>query len=121
MAVFDGIWLTVVARNFCRDNLGHLIGNATSWRPALAFYLVYAVGAWFFATQPGVEEGSALTAARRGAALGFVARATYDLTTHATMRSRPTIVTVVDMTWGTVLTAAVAGIAAWITRSFFAG
>ena len=121
MGVLDAIWLTVVARNFYRDNLGHLIGDATSWPPAIAFYIVYAVGTWFFATQPGVNEGSALTAALRGAALGFVAYATYDLTNHATMRSWPTVVTVVDMTWGTVLTAVVAGIATWITLSFFAG
>jgi uncharacterized membrane protein len=121
MAVFDGIWLTLVAPGFYRDNLGHLLGDATNWPPAIAFYVIYAVGAWFFATQPGVDDGSALMAAGRGAALGFVAYATYDLTNHATLRNWPTIVTVVDMAWGTFLTAAVAGIAAWITLSFFSG
>jgi uncharacterized membrane protein len=30
-------------------------------------------------------------------------------------------VTVVDMAWGTILTATVAGLAAWITLTFFAG
>jgi uncharacterized membrane protein len=108
MAVFDGIWLTLVARNFYRSNLGHLIGDTTNWPPAILFYLIYTVGAWFF------------TAALRGAAFGFVAYATYDLTNHATLRGWPTIVTVVDMAWGTLLTAAVAGIATWITLTFFA-
>ena len=121
MAVFDGIWLTLVARNFYRDNLGPLLGEATNWPPAIAFYVIYTIGAWFFATQPGVDDGSAITAALRGAAFGFVAYATYDLTNHATLRNWPPIVTFVDMAWGTLLTAAVAGIAAWITLSFFAG
>ncbi|CAN5259933.1 DUF2177 family protein [soil metagenome] len=121
MAVFEGIWLTLVARNFYREHLGHLIGDSTNWPPAIAFYVIYTVGAWFFATQPGVDDGSALTAAWRGAAFGFVAYATYDLTNHATMRGWPTIVTVVDMAWGTFLTAAVAGIAAFIVLTFFAG
>ncbi len=121
MAVFDGIWLTLVARDFYRSNLGHLIADSTNWAPAIAFYIIYTVGAWFFATQPGVDDGSALTAAGRGAAFGFVAYATYDLTNHATMRGWPTIVTIVDMAWGTFLTAAVAGIAAFIVLTFFAG
>jgi uncharacterized membrane protein len=120
MAVFDGIWLTLVARNFYRDNLGHLLGDTTNWPPAVAFYLIYTMGAWFFATQPGVDEASVLAAVLRGAAFGFVAYATYDLTNHATLRGWPTLVTVVDMAWGTFLTAAVAGIATWITLTFFA-
>ena len=120
MAVLDGIWLTLVARSFYRDTIGHLLGDATNWPPAIAFYVIYTLGAWFFATQPGVDDGSALTAALRGAAFGFVAYATYDLTNHATLRGWPTLVTVVDMAWGTVLTAAVAGIAAWIALTVFA-
>jgi uncharacterized membrane protein len=121
MAVFDGIWLTLVARDFYRSNLGDLLGATTNWPPAIAFYVIYTLGAWFFATQPGVDEGSAITAAARGAAFGFVAYATYDLTNHATLRNWPTLVTLVDMAWGTALTAAVAGIAAWVTLTFFAG
>ncbi|HET7646380.1 MAG TPA: DUF2177 family protein [Candidatus Limnocylindria bacterium] len=120
MAVLDGIWLTLVARNFYRDNIGHLLGDATNWPPAILFYVIYTVGAWFFATQAGVDDGSAITGALRGAAFGFVAYATYDLTNHATLRGWPTLVTVVDMAWGTVLTATVAGLATWITLTFFA-
>lgn len=121
MAVLDGIWLTLVARDFYRSNIGHLLGETTNWPPAIAFYLIYTVGAWFFATQAGVDDGSAVTAALRGAAFGFVAYATYDLTNHATLRGWPSLVTVVDMAWGTILTATVAGLAAWITLTFFAG
>ena len=117
MAVLDGIWLTVVARSFYRDHIGHLIGEATNWPPAIAFYVIYTVGAWFFATQPGVDDASVLTGALRGAAFGFVAYATYDLTNDATLRNWPTVVTLVDMAWGTALTATVTGVATWITLS----
>jgi uncharacterized membrane protein len=120
MAVIDGVWLAVIARNLYRDNLAHLLGDSTNWIAAVAFYLIYVAGVTFFATLPGVDEGSALTAAWRGALLGFFAYATYDLTNHATLREWPTIVTVVDMAWGAVLTAAIAGIAAFVVLSFFA-
>lgn len=48
-----------------------------------------------------------------------MAYATYDLTNHATLWGWPTVVTLVDMAWGTVLTAAVAGIAAWVALTVF--
>jgi Predicted membrane protein len=37
-----------------------------------------------------------------GAALGFVAYATYDLTNHATLRGWPAVITMVDLAWGTI-------------------
>ena len=64
-----------------------------------------------FATQPGIDDANVLTAVWRGALFGFVAYATYDLTNMATLRGWPTIVTIIDMAWGTFLSAAVAGIA----------
>ena len=112
MAVFDGAWLLGVARGFYRTHLGFLMAERPNWAAAGAFYLLYAIGVTVFATQPGIDDGSAVTAAWRGGLFGLVAYATYDLTNMATLRGWPTIVTIVDMAWGTVLSAAVAGIAA---------
>ncbi len=118
MAVLDGLWLTVVARSFYREHLGFLMAEVPNWAAAGAFYLIYVIGVTFFATQPGVDDGSALTAALRGALFGFVAYATYDLTNMATVRGWPSIITLVDMAWGTALSAAVAGIAAFVVLQF---
>ncbi|KKS35025.1 MAG: hypothetical protein UU97_C0003G0039, partial [candidate division WWE3 bacterium GW2011_GWD1_42_14] len=41
---------------------------------------------------------------------GLVCYATYDLTNQATINNWPTIVTVVDLIWGTLLTASVSGV-----------
>ena len=114
MAVLDGIWLLVVARSFYRQHLGFLMADTPNWAAAGAFYVIYAVGVTVFATQAGVEDGSVLTAAWRGGLFGLVAYATYDLTNMATLRGWPTIVTVVDMAWGTALSAAVAAAATFI-------
>jgi uncharacterized membrane protein len=62
----------------------------------------------FFVIRPALESRDATRALTHGALFGFIAYATYDLTNHATMRGWPAIVTVVDLAWGTVLTAAVA-------------
>jgi uncharacterized membrane protein len=78
------------------------------------FYLIYTVGVAFFIVQPAVEAGSIRQAVLRGALFGLVAYATYDLTNTATIEDWPLIVTVVDLMWGTVLTAAVGGIATYL-------
>lgn len=108
MAVLDGLWLGLVARGFYRQHLGYLMAEAPNWLAAGAFYLIYAVGVAVFVVQPAADDGSLLTALWRGALFGFVAYATYDLTNSATVRGWPNIVTMVDMAWGTLLTAAVA-------------
>jgi uncharacterized membrane protein len=49
-----------------------------------------------------------------GAAFGFFAYATYDMTNYSTLKGYPASVAAVDLTWGTVLTgvSSVAGYAA---------
>jgi uncharacterized membrane protein len=59
----------------------------------------------FFAIAPGVENGNWLTSTLRGAALGFVAYATYDLTNQATLIVCSLRITLLDLTWGTFVTA----------------
>jgi uncharacterized membrane protein len=104
----DLVWLAVVAKNFYRQHIGHLLSADVNWPPALLFYALYIGGIVFFAIKPAFEAGGAARALAYGAAFGFVAYATYDLTNQATMRDWPVLVTVIDLVWGTVLTGTVA-------------
>ena len=104
----DLVWLGVVAKNFYRQHIGHLLSPDVNWGAALLFYAVYIAGIVFFAIKPAIEAGSASRALAYGAFFGFVAYATYDLTNQATMKDWPVLVTVIDLGWGTVLTATVA-------------
>jgi uncharacterized membrane protein len=61
-----------------------------------------------FAIIPALNKESWQTALVFGALYGLLTYATYDLTNLATLREWPIIVTVVDLVWGTVLTATVA-------------
>src|SRR5512145_740917 len=98
-------WLGVVARTFYRRHLGHLLAAEVNWPAAIVFYLVFIAGIVLFAVRPALETHSAMRALTYGALFGF---STYDLTNHATMRDWPAIVTVVDLAWGTTLSALVA-------------
>jgi uncharacterized membrane protein len=112
----DLVWLAVVARTFYRDQLGGLMAAKLNYPAALAFYLIYAAGLVFFAVRPALAAGSWAEAAKLGAAFGFVAYATYDLTNLATIRNWPLALTFVDLVWGTVLSATVAAGAVLIAR-----
>ena len=50
----------------------------------------------------------------QGAALGLLAYGTYELTSKAVIKGWPWQMVAVDMTWGVILTALVAGTAYWV-------
>jgi len=106
----DAVWLFTMAQPFYRAHIGHLLAPDFALVPAVAFYLLYVTGIVLLA-----QRGAASwrEAAGRGAVLGLAAYGTYDLTNQATMLNWPTIVTVVDLIWGTFLTATGAGLG-WV-------
>lgn len=108
----DLVWLGVVAADFYRKHLGHLMRPDVQWAPALLFYLLYLAGVLVFAVLPGLESGSLARAVTLGALFGLVAYATFDLTCMALFRDFPLVVVVVDLCWGTLLTGGVAA-AGW--------
>jgi len=104
----DMIWLGLAAREFYRNNLGHLLRPDVNWTAAIGFYLLYIAGIMIFAIMPALEENSLRRAVLFGGLFGFFAYATYDLTNLATLKGWPLNVAVVDIIWGIVLTASVA-------------
>ncbi len=116
--VIDLVWIGVVAQRFYERQIGFLLADEVRWGAALLFYAIYITGILVFAVLPGLEVDSLVRAASLGALLGFFAYATFDLTSLALFEGFPTRVVVVDLAWGTVLTAAVAsagwGIGRWL-------
>jgi uncharacterized membrane protein len=115
----DLVWLGLVAKSFYRARLGELMRPDPRWGAAILFYLFYVAALLVFAVQPGLERASPGRATLLGAGLGFICYATYDLTNLALARGFPTLVAVVDIAWGTVLSAGVAAVAyklaGWVT------
>lgn len=105
----DLVWLGAVASGFYRDALGHLLREQARWPAALLFYALYIAGILVFVVVPSVQAGSLVRALTMGAFFGLVAYATFDLTSLALIRDFPVRVVVVDLVWGSFLTATVAG------------
>jgi uncharacterized membrane protein len=110
MGVLDFIWLGTVAKTFYRSQIGKLLLDKPNMTAAVLFYVIYVVGVVTFVISPALEKDSLSYALTRGALFGFVAYATYDLTNLATMKGFTAKVVVVDLAWGALLTAVVAGV-----------
>jgi len=108
MLGMDAVWLRMAADRLYRPLLGDMLLTGFRPAPAILFYLLYVVGIVIFAIRPALAGGGWSTAATNGALLGFFCYATYDLTNQATLKTWPVTVTIVDMGWGTFLTACVA-------------
>lgn len=108
MGVIDALWLGVVANKLYKSQLGPLLMDKPNMIAAVLFYIVYVIGIVVFAVMPAIATGDWKVALGLGALLGFVAYATYDLTNLATLKGWPVKIVIIDLVWGTVLTAAVA-------------
>lgn len=101
----DAVWLSTMTGLLYRPMIGDLIAAKMRLAPAVAFYLIYIGGIVTFAVMPALASGRWTMALMLGAALGLVAYATYDLTNQATLKNWPLTLTLVDLAWGTTLTA----------------
>lgn len=117
----DLLWIGVVANAFYKRELAGLArmaGEAFDIRlaPALILYPLIVVGLQVFAV-PRAAGAPWWHAALWGGLFGLVGYGIYDLTNYATLAGYSLRMTVVDMCWGTVLSAitATAMAAAWPT------
>jgi len=121
MLALDAAWLGLIAKSFYRDGIGHLMADPPNLVAGAVFYLLYPVGVMIFAVAPAAWSGGLaapadvpwLRVVLAGALFGFFAYATYDLSNLATLRGWPLRLALVDIAWGTALTAAAATAGRW--------
>lgn len=106
MAPLDFLFLGVLAKPFFQSQVGAILGN-TNFIAAILFYAIYAAGVVVFVTATAPDWK---TAAMFGALLGFVAYATFDMTTMALIKGWTWPAVAVDLLWGTFVTAFVSAL-----------
>jgi uncharacterized membrane protein len=114
--IIDMFWLGVISKNLYRKEMGGLMRKDVNWLAGIAFYLLYIIGIIYFAVEPGYYNFSLLISIINGALFGFFAYATYDLTGLAVIKKWPLKLAVIDIIWGTALTATVAGVGFFLAR-----
>jgi uncharacterized membrane protein len=108
--VMDMVWMLVLARRFYRKELDKVLRDEVRLIPVFLFYLVYIAILLALTVMPHLDpSGQGLRGVIISSLLfGFASYGTYDATNYALMKDWPLNVTIVDILWGTVVTACAA-------------
>ena len=108
--LIDMVWLGLIAKNLYKNMLGSFMTPNVNWVAAIIFYVIFTVGLAFFVINPAIQGAGLMHALLAGAIFGFVCYATYDLTNLATLNNWPVLITVIDLAWGSFVSAATAAL-----------
>lgn len=116
--VLDGIWLGLLMKNFYRDQLAPIVrladgGIAPNWPAAFVVYALLGTGIALFVIP---RAPTVSLAAVYGALFGLVVYGVYDFTNYSTLRQWPFVLTLADVAWGTVASAAAAVVVRILAR-----
>ncbi len=117
----DLIWLVKIAPKFYKKMIGHLMASKPNGPAAIVFYLLFIVGMVVFVGYPTFASGQWWQALLFGAMFGFFTYGTYDLTNLATLKEWPLKVTIIDMIWGTFLSATTSTIVFFLANAIIGG
>lgn len=117
-ALIDTIWLGVMGERLYRPMIGSMLTENFRLAPAIAFYALYAAGLTFFAVLPGLAEGGWKKALVWGGLFGLFAYGTYDLTNLATLKTWSLKLSLIDMAWGTFVSAGSSAVACAVALRF---
>ncbi len=98
----DFLFLGLVARSFFTAQVGDMLGEIRL-PPAILFYLLYVVGILIFVS--GSATATWQSTLPYGALFGFFCYATFELTSLSLLRQWTWPVVLMDVTWGTFVTA----------------
>jgi uncharacterized membrane protein len=98
----DFLFLGVVAKGFFTSEVGNMLGEV-KLVPAILFYLLYVAGTVIFVS--GGAGASSQSTLLYGALFGFFCYATFDLTSLALLKHWSWPVAIVDVAWGSFVTA----------------
>jgi uncharacterized membrane protein len=114
-AALDFVWLTQFGPHVYFPTLAPVALQAARLPPAVVFYLAYMAGLIALVVWPNRDERLIRTTLM-GGVLGAMCYATYDLTNQATLKVWATQITVIDVAWGTFVTAVGATVGGFVLR-----
>jgi len=113
----EAIWYLGVAERLYAERIGVLMNAQFDFFVAVLFYLFYSTGAVIFAVRPALRVRSLTVALRGGALYGFFCFSAHNLTDLADMKGFSAEIAVIDMAWGTFMTATACGLSYCIARA----
>lgn len=103
--MLDAIWLWTMSGRLYRPVLGDILLSDLRMTPAIVFYFLYPAGLTFFTIAPVLKSGEWYTAGLYASFFAIIAYGTYDLTNYATLRNWNLEITIIDLAYGTTVSA----------------
>lgn len=116
--IFDLLWIGVIAKKMYAEKLSFIMSPQINFVPVILFYLLFVVGLLLMVVFPAIEKKSWTHALLYGILFGLVTYATYDLTNLATLKNWPLSITIIDLIWGSFLSAATSIISFFAIQKF---
>ena len=98
----DFLFLGLIAKSFFTSQVGDMLGEIRL-TPAILFYLLYVIGVLIFVSGP--PDATWQSTLPYGALFGFFCYTTFDLTSLSLLRHWTWPVAIVDVLWGSFVTA----------------
>jgi len=124
MAIFlavDVIWLSTAGRSIYFVELSGMLKDRPDFLVAFIFYVIFVAGLVGFVISPAMAAGDVLYALKMGAFFGLVSYATYDLTNLSSLKGFTAKIALIDLAWGTFLSATVSSLTVLALRFFKLG
>lgn len=124
MAIFlaiDVTWLSTAGRSIYFVELAGMLKDQPNFPVAFLFYVIFVLGLVGFVINPAMIAGDVWYAIKMGAFFGLVSYATYDLTNLASMKGFTARIALIDLAWGTFLSATVSSLTVVVLRYFRLG
>ncbi len=113
MLPFDLLFLGIIAKGFFQSQVGDMLGEVRL-APAVLFYCLYIAGILIFVSASA--DATWRSALLYGALFGFFCYATFELTSLSLLKHWTWPVVVVDIAWGTFVTATAGALGLIITN-----
>ena len=121
MFVIDLVWLSVIAKPVYQQGIGHLMAANPNLIYAGLFYLVYVLGLLWFVIKPNRALPGTKPAFLAGATVGFLVYASYDLTNLSLLKDWPLGLSLMDISWGILLSGITASVGKIVFDRFNVG
>lgn len=111
VAALDALWLGVLSKDLYRREMGSLMADSFRVVPAVSFYVLYPLALVYLVLSN--QPAGWFEAALRSAVLGLAAYGAYNLTNLAIVRGWPVQLSLIDWTWGGVVSALAGSAGYW--------
>ncbi len=100
----DALWLGLIAKNLYRDQIGTIMYDKPNAFVAVIPYIILILGLNFFVITPAIADGNISFAILGALFFGFVVYSVYNLVNLSILSNWTIAISLIDITWGTILT-----------------